>query len=143
MNEQETAIVQQAMDILDRHLIEVSPELVYQFLRIKLEHLEAEVFAVLFLDNQHRVIEYQELFQGTLSSASVYPREVVKAALKVNAAACIVTHNHPSGVSEPSQADILLTRRLKESLELVDVRVHDHIVIGKGEMTSLAQRGLI
>ncbi|MCP4995908.1 MAG: JAB domain-containing protein, partial [Gammaproteobacteria bacterium] len=102
-----------------------------------------EVFACLFLDNRHRVIEYEELFHGTIDGASVHPREVVRQALKHNAAALILAHNHPSGVAEPSQADCSITRRLKAALELVDVRVLDHFIIGDGEATSLAERGLL
>lgn len=148
MNEQEKAVIQEALAILDRHMKEpgvalTAPGLVRAYLRLKLERREAEVFAVIFMDNQHRVIEFVEMFQGTIDSASVYPREVVKKALQLNAAACILTHNHPSGISEPSQADIMLTRRLKESLALVDIRVLDHLVVGKAEITSLAERGLI
>ena len=148
MNEQEKAVIQEALAILDRHMKEpgvalTAPGLVRAYLRLKLERREAEVFAVIFMDNQHRVIEFVEMFQGTIDSASVYPREVVKKALQLNAAACILTHNHPSGISEPSQADIMLTRRLKESLALVDIRVLDHLVVGKAEITSLSERGLI
>lgn len=148
MNEAEKAIVQQALEILDRNLKEkgaalTSPQLVRNLLRLKLESLEAEVFAILFLDNQHRLIEYREMFFGTIDSASVYPREVVKAALYNNAAACILSHNHPSGVAEPSQADIALTRRLKEALALVDIRVLDHLVVGQRDIVSFAERGLL
>ncbi len=101
------------------------------------------MFAGLFLDNRHRVIQYHELFRGTIDGAAVYPREVVRYALEQNAAAVIFAHNHPSGVAEPSQADISLTRRLKEALGLVDIRVLDHMVVGHGEVISLAERGLM
>ena len=104
---------------------------------------QREVFACLFLDNRHRVIAFEELFFGSIDSAAVHPREVVKAALRHNAAALIFAHNHPSGVAEPSRADELLTRRLKEALALVDIRVLDHLVVGDGEPLSLAERGLI
>lgn len=148
MNEGEKAIVQQALDILERDLkvkgaALTSPQSVRNLLRLKLEGLEAEVFAVLFLDNQHRLIEYRAMFYGTIDSASVYPREVVKAALYNNAAACILAHNHPSGISEPSQSDLALTRKLKEALALVDIRVLDHLVVGQREITSFAERGLL
>ena len=113
------------------------------YLISQLADLEHEVFAVLFLDNRHRVISFDHLFNGTIDGASVHPREVVKRALRHNAAAVILTHNHPSGVPEPSQADQALTRRLKDALALVDVRVLDHIVVGGVETVSFAERGLI
>ena len=108
------------------------------------QHLRAypyEVFACMYLDNQHRLLAFEELFRGTIDGASVYPREVVKHALKHNAAALIFAHNHPSGVAEPSQADIHITQRLKQALALVDIRVLDHIIVGDAETTSLAQHG--
>lgn len=120
-----------------------SPELVKDYLRTKLASYEHEVFAALFLDSQHRLIEYVELFRGTINEASVYPREVVKETLRFNAAAVIFSHNHPSGSPEPSQADKLLTRRLKEGLALVDVRTLDHIVVGGKTTTSFSERGLL
>ncbi|HAS8160916.1 TPA: DNA repair protein RadC, partial [Vibrio vulnificus] len=107
-----------------------------------LKHHEREVFAVMFLDNQHRLIAFEELFFGTIDSASVYPREVLKAALKINAAALIFAHNHPSGDATPSQADKQITQRLKEALALVDIRVLDHIVVGDSAI-SFAERGLL
>ena len=145
------AQLQAVMEMGRRHLFEdikrgdalTSPGAVRNFLRSKLMALPHEVFACLYLDNQHRVIAFEELFRGTLDSASVYPREVVKRALSHNAAALILTHNHPSGVAEPSQADLLLTRRLKESLAMVDIRVLDHLVVGDGEPVSFAERGLL
>ena len=143
--------LQAVMEMARRHLYEelqrgdalTSPGAVRRYLRSKLGSLPHEVFACLFLDNQHRVIAFEELFRGTLDSASVYPREVLKRALAHNAAALILTHNHPSGVAEPSQADMHLTRRLRESLALVDIRVLDHLVIGDGEPVSFAERGLL
>lgn len=102
-----------------------------------------EVFGALFLDNRHRVIRFEELFKGTINGASVYPREVVKRALELNAAALIVAHNHPSGVAEPSAADQALTHRLRDALTLVDIRLLDHIVVGHAEAVSLADRGLL
>lgn len=148
MNQQQEMIVQQAIAILDEQIRQVemvatAPHIVRQYLRLKLERLEHEVFGGLFLDCKHRLITDAFLFRGTLTSASVYPREVVKEALKTNAGAVIFYHNHPSGVSEPSRADEQLTTRLKDALALVDVRVLDHIVVGHGEMTSFAERGLI
>ena len=120
-----------------------SPAAVKEYLCAKLAGYEHEVFAVLFLDSQHRLIEYTEMFRGTIDSASVYPRELVKEALRLNAAAVIVSHNHPSGNPEPSAADRALTQRLKESLALVDVRTLDHIVVTGSSTTSFAERGLI
>ena len=120
-----------------------SPEDTRRFLTSRLGTYPHEVFAGLFLDNRHRVIHYRELFRGTIDGAAVYPREVVRQALEDNAAAVIFAHNHPSGVAEPSQADISLTRRLKEALGLVDIRVLDHMVVGHGEVISLAERGLL
>ncbi|MEX0604629.1 MAG: DNA repair protein RadC [Marinobacter sp.] len=120
-----------------------SPEDTRAYLRSRLGTYPHEVFAGLFLDNRHRVIRYHELFRGTIDGAAVYPREVVRYALEQNAAAVIFAHNHPSGVAEPSQADISLTRRLKEALGLVDIRVLDHMVVGHGEVISLAERGLM
>ena len=120
-----------------------SPVAVKEYLRAKLAGFEHEVFAVLFLDTHHCLIEYAEMFRGTIDSASVYPREVVKQALRLNAAAVIVSHNHPSGNPEPSGADKVLTQRLKEALALVDVRTLDHIVVAGGSTTSFAERGLI
>ena len=114
-----------------------SPALVKEYLRNKLAGFEHEVFAVLFLDTRHRLIEYREMFHGTIDSASVYPREVVKEALRLNAAAVIVSHNHPSG------ADKVLTQRLREALALVDVRTLDHIIVAGGSTISFAERGLI
>ncbi|QWV19524.1 MULTISPECIES: RadC family protein [Stutzerimonas] len=120
-----------------------SPDIVKDYLGAKLAGLEHEVFAVLFLDNQHRLIRYVELFRGTIDSASVYPREVVKEALKLNAAAVILSHNHPSGSPEPSQADRTLTKRLTDALALVDVRTLDHIIVAAHERVSLAELGLM
>ena len=120
-----------------------SPADTESFLRLKLSHLQHELFVCVFLDNRHRVLKYLELFRGTVDGTSVYPREVVKEALHVNAAAVILAHNHPSGVAEPSQADERITARLKSALELVDIRLLDHLIIGSGKATSLLTRGLI
>ena len=113
------------------------------FLKAQLAHRPYEVFACLFLDNRHRVLAFEELFRGTLDGASVHPREVVRAALQHNAAAVILAHNHPSGVSEPSAADRNITHQLRDALQLIGVRVLDHLVVGAGEPTSMAARGLI
>lgn len=120
-----------------------APDAVRQFLRLKLSGLTHEVFAVLFLDAQHRLIAMEEMFRGTLTQTSVYPREVVKRGLDLGAAAVILAHNHPSGVAEPSRADELLTQALKSALALVDMRVLDHFVVGATEVASMAERGLI
>ncbi|QQB33101.1 DNA repair protein RadC [Achromobacter deleyi] len=120
-----------------------SPAVVKEYLHAKLAGFEHEVFAVLFLDTQHRLIEYTEMFRGTIDSASVHPREVVKEALRANAAAVILAHNHPSGHPEPSAADRALTRQLKAALELVDVRTLDHIIVAGSATTSFAERGLL
>jgi DNA repair protein RadC len=120
-----------------------SPDEVRQFLQLKMRCLPHEVFACLFLDNQHTVISYEELFRGTIDGASVYPREIVKRSLALNAAAVIFAHNHPSGIAEPSQADQRLTQRLKSALGTVDIRVLDHFVVGESEALSFAERGLL
>jgi DNA repair protein RadC len=120
-----------------------SPADTEAYLLARLGHLHHELFCCLYLDNRHRVLEFQELFRGTIDGTSVYPREVVKEALGINAAAVIVAHNHPSGVAEPSQADERITRRLKAALELVDIRLLDHLVVGDSEAISLAARGVL
>jgi DNA repair protein RadC len=120
-----------------------SPAVVRDYLRIMLAQRDHEVFMVLFLDAQNRVIAPEEMFRGTLTQTSVYPREVAKRALSLNAAAVILAHNHPSGVAEPSQADQCLTQSLRTALQLVDVRVLDHIVVAGSTATSFAERGLL
>lgn len=128
---------------LKRSSVLESPQEVRRYLSAQLRHEAREVFACLFLDNHHRVIRYQALFYGTINAASVYPREVVKLALSVNAAAVILSHNHPSGIAEPSQADRQITERLQQALGLVDIRVLDHMVVGDDEVVSFAERGWI
>ncbi len=118
-----------------------SPDAVKSVIALNMRSLEHEVFACLFLDNRHRLICYKQMFNGTIDSASVYPREVVKAALQTNSAAVIFAHNHPSGVAEPSRADIDITQRLTKALALIEVRVLDHIIVGDGYQVSLAERG--
>lgn len=120
-----------------------SPADTRRYLKSRLVTRPHEVFACLFLDNRHRIISYDEMFFGTIDGAAVYPREVVRRALDHNAAALILAHNHPSGVAEPSTADISLTKRLRQALELVDVRVLDHMIVGYEGVTSLAERGLL
>ena len=120
-----------------------SPRAVADFLRLRFAGLDHEVFAVIFLDNRHRVLAFEGLFRGTIDGCSVHPREVVKRALETGSAAVVLAHNHPSGVAEPSRADEQLTRRLKEALALVDVRMLDHLVVGQGEPVSFAERVLL
>ena len=120
-----------------------SPADTETYLQARLRHLDHELFCCLFLDNRHRVLRFDEMFRGTIDGTSVYPREVVKEALAVNAAAVILAHNHPSGVAEPSQADERITRRLQAALELVDIRLLDHLIVGNGGATSMASRGML
>jgi DNA repair protein RadC len=120
-----------------------SPRVTREYLQLHLAPREHEIFAILFLDNRHRVIEFVPLFRGTVDGASVHPREVVKEALARNAAAVILAHNHPSGVAEPSQADELITTRLRDALALIDVRVLDHFVVTGDSVVSFAERGLL
>ncbi|AFU99714.1 RadC family protein [Simiduia agarivorans] len=143
--------LQAALEMARRHLEAelmradalTSPAAVRHYLQSQLRHKPREVFALLLLDNQHRLIKFLSLFEGTLDGAAVYPREVVQAVINHRAAAVIFAHNHPSGVAEPSQADIAITHRLREALALVDVRVLDHLIVGDGHCTSLAERGLM
>lgn len=140
-------LIAEALAILGRRMRATdqlsSPGAVRDYLRLLLANREHEVFVVVFLDSQHRVLQCEELFRGTLTQTSVYPREVVKAVLFANAASVIFAHNHPSGLSEPSRADELLTRELKTALALIDVRVLDHFVIAGAESLSFAERGLL
>lgn len=145
------AQLQAVLELARRHLGErlqrdagfSSPDSVASYLQAHLQHHSREVFMVLFLDTRHRLIVSEELFFGTIDGASVHPREVVKRALHHNAAAVIFAHNHPSGVAEPSGDDERITLRLREALALVDIRVLDHLVVGSGEVVSLAERGLL
>lgn len=146
--EQERFTLMEAQRIIeDRYLRQSdplrSPDLTRRFLQARLANEQAEIFGCLWLDTRHRVIRVQDMFCGTIDGAAVYPREVVKAALVANATACILFHNHPSGIAEPSQADIVLTKRLKEALGLVDVRVLDHFVVAGTNHVSLAERGML
>jgi DNA repair protein RadC len=145
------AQLQAVLEMARRHLGQrlqrgdplTDPAATRQYLSATRRDLPQEVFACLYLDTRHRVISWEELFRGTLDGTSVHPREVVKRALGHNAAALIFAHNHPSGVAEPSDADRRLTRRLREALALVDIRVLDHFVVGDGETVSFAERGLL
>ena len=130
-------------EVLDRGGVLTSPEATRAYLVDALKAYEHEVFACLFLDNQHHILKFEELFSGTIDSASVYPREVVKKALAYNAAAVIFAHNHPSGINEASQADKAITQRLKSALELIDIRVLDHFIIADGRPFSFAEHGLL
>jgi DNA repair protein RadC len=116
------------------------PQVTYQYLQMLIGRQEREVFVVLFLDNQHRVINQQEMFKGTIDGVAVHPREIVREALRVNAAAIILAHNHPSGVAEPSKADRIVTKEIVKSCALLEIKVLDHLVIGKGEFVSFAER---
>lgn len=144
MNEQ--YILNAARDIICRKTYApnfTAPSEVKDYFVLRFASLEHEVFCIAFLTAQHALISCEEMFRGTLSQTSVYPREVVKRALHLNAAAVVLSHNHPSGVAEPSRADEYLTQTLKTALALIDVRVIDHIVTGGGTAVSLAERGLI
>ena len=113
------------------------------YLQLQLAAEKSEVFAMIFLDNQHQTIAFEKIFFGTIDGAAVYPREIVRKVIEHNAAAVILTHNHPSGIPEPSQADIAITRKIKSALDTIDVRVLDHIVVGSQGTVSLAERGLM
>jgi DNA repair protein RadC len=145
------AELQAAIEISHRQLAETlragpslaSPRATREYLIARLRDLEHEVFCCLYLDNRHRLIEFEQMFRGTIDGASVYPREVVKQALQWNCAAVIIAHNHPSGIAEPSLADERITLRVKDALALVDIRLLDHIIVGDGASVSLAERGLV
>lgn len=146
--DREEEILKQAMEILERRSIDrgepfTSPDQTKAYFRMRFSGLEHEVFAVAFLDNRHRLIACEDMFRGTVNGAAVYPREVVKEAMKHNAAAVFFAHNHPSGVAEPSGADRAITDRLREALALLDVQVLDHLVVGDKGVTSFAERGLL
>lgn len=141
--------VQATLELTTRYLQEklhsnpifTKPNHVRDYLAVQMRDYQREVFVVLLLDTRHQLIEYRELFQGTIDAANVHPREVVKLALHKNAAAVIVAHNHPSGNAEPSKSDIIITRRLKAALDLMEIRLLDHFIVGRGQVTSLADRG--
>jgi DNA repair protein RadC len=141
------AVIEMARRALAQRMTEqplfASPQQLKDYLRLHLAHLDHEVFAVMFLDAQHRLIAMEPMFRGTLTQTSVYPREVAKRALQRGAAAVVLAHNHPSGVAEPSRADEFLTQALKSALGLIDVRVLDHLVVGREGAVSFAERGLL
>lgn len=141
------AVAELARRLFSSHLARedamLSPQVTLQYLQLLLAHQEREIFLVMFLDNQHRVIRHQEMFAGTINCVEVHPREIVRAALKANAAALILAHNHPSGRAEPSQADRMITEHIVQACRLLEIRVLDHLVIGRGEHVSFAERGLI
>jgi DNA repair protein RadC len=149
MTQYEQSIINQALAILNNDLTKGerkpfnSPSMAIDFLRLQLETEEQEVFLVMFLDQQNRLIEAKKMFFGTIDYCSIHPREVAKKCLEVNAAAVIISHNHPSGDSTPSQADIKFTKQIKEALGLFSIRILDHIIIGQGEQSSLAEDDLI
>ena len=151
LGEAKYAQLQAVLEMARRHFNEIlqrgdaltSPDITRAYLSAQLRGYSFEVFACLFLDNQHRVIKLEELFRGSIDGASVYPREVAKQALFHNAAAVIFAHNHPSGIAEPSQADKLITEKLKQALALFDIRVLDHFIIGDGQPYSFAEHGLL
>ncbi|MBL4574403.1 MAG: DNA repair protein RadC [Gammaproteobacteria bacterium] len=138
-------------ELSQRHMLEAiqpkdiltSSEATRDYLRAKYRDCQSEIFSCLFLNNQHHIVKLEELFRGTIDGAAVYPREVVKRCLYHNAAAVILAHNHPSGIAEPSRADIAITKKLSTALELIDVRVLDHLVIGNSMVVSFAERGLL
>lgn len=145
---EEDAVIARAMEILRSRMhtpeaVFTASNLVSRYLKLKLAELDHEVFGVLFLDNRHGLIKDDIIFRGTINAASVYPREVAKEALLCGAAAVIYYHNHPSGHSQPSQADLQITSRLKDALELIDVHSLDHMIVAKDCMISFAERGLI
>ena len=146
-NPSDNAIIEDALRILSDRITMpdtyvTGPSDIKNYLKLKLSEFGHEVFSVIYLDTRHGVIRYEEVFRGTIDGASVYPREVVKDALACNAAAVIFCHNHPSGISEPSNADEVITRKLKDALALVGVRVLDHLIVGE-DITSMAERGLL
>ncbi|MGX6610836.1 RadC family protein [Enterobacter kobei] len=138
-------IINQARELLTARLHHNeslgSPKETESYLALQLGDREQEVFAVIFLDNRNQVLQYKEMFYGSIASTSVYPREIARLALRLNAAAVICSHNHPSGHPEPSAADRIITERIKNSMELIDVRVLDHVVVGGGRTVSFAERG--
>mgnify|MGYP001595274535 CR=1 FL=1 len=143
----ETELITTARNAISERLFDApiftSPHAVRDYLMLEMADKPHEVFYVLFLTNKHKLIAIEPMFQGTIDGASIYPREVVRRVMHHNAAAVILAHNHPSGCSEPSRDDLSITTRLKEALALIDVRILDHLVVGLGEITSFAERGML
>lgn len=149
-SEEEDLIIQDALNILHKRLssrrmeeLEYTPVLAGSFFQLRLGASEREIFTAMFMDNKHRLLFFEEIHFGTVGSSEVHPREIVKSALRYNASAVILGHNHPSGTTVPSDADIRITTRIKKALALVDVQLLDHFIIGEGEPLSLASEGLI
>ena len=147
-SQHEDWIIQQAIVLLERRVFKAGPYLcqpaaVRDYLRLKLVAEPNEIFAVVFLDSMHKVLAYEPMFRGTLTSTSVYPRVVVQRVLELNAAAVVLAHQHPSGATEPSNADRILTQKLQAALALIDVRVLDHFIVGEGTPYSFAESGLL
>ena len=151
LGEAKYAQLQAVLELTRRHLLEshdrgdeiTSPAAIRKFLQLQLRNQEREIFYGVFLDNRHRILRSDPLFMGSISSATVHVREIVKGALACNAAAVIVAHNHPSGIAEPSSADLKITKRIREALELVDIRLLDHFVVAENRVESFAERGLL
>ena len=151
LGEAKYAQLQAVLELARRHLLEkvdrgdeiTSPQAIRKFLQLQLRNQEREVFYAVFLDNRHRILRSEALFLGTINSATVHIREIIKAALSCNAAALIIAHNHPSGVAEPSSADLQITKRISEALAFVDVRLLDHFVVAENQIESFAERGLL
>ena len=140
-------VIELALEVLNRryqpgYLID-RPDRMRDYLRLRLSEREHEIFAVAFLDNRHRVLLFEELFRGTIDGCSVYPRVILQMAMKVNAAAVVLAHNHPSSVPDPSQADLNITRKIREALTLVDIRVLDHFILTRQSVLSFAESGLL
>ena len=148
MTADDQKLVRDAITCLERKYLAkrdvfTSPEATMSYVKLHLGGLPYEIFAAMWLDNRHRLICYEEIFRGTIDGASVHPREVCRKGLQHGAAAMIALHNHPSGVAEPSQADLRITERLRDALALVDIRLLDHLIVGEGEAVSFAKRGLL
>lgn len=148
LSDDDAIIVRQASEILKRYLVSdrtvlTDPMATRQYLQLQVSHLEHEVFGVIFTDTRHRIIDDQIMFRGTIDGAAVYPREIVKEALRLNASALLLYHNHPSGTAEPSRADRDITERITRAVALLDMRVLDHLIVASETAVSMAERGLV
>lgn len=144
----ENQIIESALTILESRLQKTegsisSPQDARNYVSLKLADRKQEVFAIMFLNNRHQIIEFREMFHGTIDTAAVYPREILRAVIETNSAAVVLAHNHPSGMSDPSEADIRLTKHIVAALELINARVLDHLIVGGMDVTSMAERGQI